>query len=80
MLNQRPQTFETADFNISRKLYTTLFGDNKNFACIMPMAVKLVAQDQPSKGVLLTGSVIFEDIESGEVRLSIFRSDDEQGR
>ena len=57
-----------------------MFGDNKLFACIMPMAVKSLLQDSPSKGILLTGSVIFEDKETGEVRFSIFRSDDEEGR
>ena len=48
----------------------------------MPMAAKSIQDlsktNNLSENFFITGSVVYEDRESGDVNLTIFRSDDEQ--
>ena len=46
----------------------------------MPMNVKNISDDFSDEKLMITGSVVFEDQESGEVTLTIIRSDDENKR
>ena len=46
----------------------------------MPMNVKRMSTGNSDEKLIITGSVVFEDQESGEVTLSIIRSDDQNKR
>ena len=67
-------------FNISKNLYDIWFNDDRYISSIMPMNVKNVSDDFSDEKLMITGSVVFEDQESGEVTLTIIRSDDENKR
>ena len=68
------------EFNISKNLYEIWFNDDRYISSIMPMRVKRIPDGDSDEKLIITGSVVFEDQESGEVTLSIIRSDDQDKR
>ena len=75
-----PDTKEKIQFSLSTELVQCMHTENRFFSSFMPMYVEKrlqlgTVEDQEAQSELsVTGSFIFEDIESGEVVLSIFRS------
>ena len=73
-----PTSFEVVKFNVSSLLHKTLFhSEGQYLHRMMPLFLKFEKQKDPenkSDQPFITGSVIFEDQESGEILISFFQS------
>ena len=72
-----PTSFEVVKFNVSSLLHKTLFySEGQYLYRMMPLFLKFEKQKDPEKPdqPFITGSVVFEDQESGEILISFFQS------